>query len=127
MKHSFRPHFLILFFSLIGAGKGYSQNLYTLEDVRGESKACEQTLEEKNYNTLDKNIENIDIHLATDEIKREIIYMAESQVTLSLGLLQKKGMFFYHNLEVSDEIVSTNSRPKSRSTTSQKREIDYQH
>lgn len=104
MRQLLSPHFLILFFSLVGVGKGYSQTLYTLEDVRGESKACEQSLEENNlkpvcqvpekksYNTLDKNIEDIDIHLATDEIKREVITMAESQVTLSLGLLQKMGI-----------------------------------
>lgn len=97
-------HFLILFFSLLGGGKGYAQTPYTLEDVRGESKSCEQSLEEdnlkpvcqvpsiKSYNLLDESVESIDIFLATDEIKREVITMAESQVTLSLGLLQKMGI-----------------------------------
>lgn len=85
-------------------GKIHAQTLYTLDDVRGDSKLCEQTLEAEklkpvcqtpektSYNNLDKNIEDIDIHLATDEIKREVITMAESQVTLSLGLLQKMGI-----------------------------------
>src|SRR5437762_2552905 len=115
MRHLLGLHSLILFFSLMGAGKGYSQTLYTLEDVRGESKACEQSLEENNlkpvcqvpekksYNTLDKNIEDIDIHLATDEIKREVITMAESQVTLSLGLLQKMGIQDNHS-SLSDRL-----------------------
>ncbi|MEA9355145.1 hypothetical protein SHI21_02985 [Bacteriovorax sp. PP10] len=97
-------HFLILFLSLFGMEKIHAQTPYTLDDVRGESKACEQSLEENNlkpicqipeknsYNSLDKNVEDIDIHLATDEIKREVLTMAESQVTLSLGLLQKMGI-----------------------------------
>lgn len=104
MRFLFCLNSFILFFTLIGVGKSYAQTPYTLEDVRGESKACEQSLAEDNlkpvcqipeknsYNSLDKNVENIDIHLATDEIKREVITMAESQVTLSLGLLQKLGI-----------------------------------
>lgn len=90
--------------------KVHAQTPYTLDDVRGESKACEQSLEEdklkpvcqipekNSYNSLNENLEDIDIHLATDEIKREIIIMAESQVTLSLGLLQKMGIKDNHPL-----------------------------
>lgn len=104
MKCFQQLHYLIVIFSLIGLSTSYAQTPYTLDDVRGESKACEQSLAEDNlkpvcqipeknsYNSLDKNVEDIDIHLATDEIKREVITMAESQVTLSLGLLQKMGI-----------------------------------
>jgi hypothetical protein len=109
MKHLWCLHFLILCLSLVEAEKSHAETLYTLSDVRGESKACEQALEENNlkpicqvpekksYGNLDKNIEDIDIHLATDEIKREVITMAESQVTLSLGLLQKMGIKDSHS------------------------------
>ncbi len=104
MRYSYGLHSFVLFFTLIGLGESHAQTLYTLEDIRGESKTCERSLEENNlkpvcqnpeknsYTELDKSIVDIDVHLATDEIKREVITMAESQVTLSLGLLQKMGI-----------------------------------
>lgn len=109
-------HFLTLFFYLLGLGNSYAQTTYTLEDVRGESKACEQSLDEdnlkpvckvpekKSYSKLDESVAGIDIHLATDEIKREIITMAESQVSLSLGLLQKMGIKD-NNSDLSERLI----------------------
>lgn len=104
MKYLVILNYFLLLLSAIGSDNLYAQSAFTVEDIRGESKACEQTLDEENlkpvcqlpvknsYSDLDKNVEDIDIHLATDEIKREVITMAESQVTLSLGLLEKIGI-----------------------------------
>ena len=99
---------ILLLFLLIWHGPSEAQSSFTLEDIRGESPLCTQVLDQENLgpvchsedsggvNTLNKDIAGIDIHLATDEIKREIVTMAESQVTLSLGLLQKLGITTEH-------------------------------
>jgi len=99
---------ILLSFLLIWHSSSEAQSSFTLEDVRGESPLCTEVLDQENLgpvcyvenrsgvSTLDKNIAGIDIHLATDEIKREIVTMAESQVTLSLGLLQKLGITTEH-------------------------------
>lgn len=59
-----------------------------LKISEGESSLCTEVLDQENLgpvchiedrsgvNTLDKNVAGIDIHLATDEIKREIVTMA---------------------------------------------------
>lgn len=101
----------LLFLTIISV-QAYS---FTLEDVRGEGHACEESLEEFNtlvtcentdkevYNNLDESFAGIDIYLATAEVKRELITMAQSQVTLSLGLLQKLGVKDSHE-KLSDRL-----------------------
>lgn len=130
MKSSLFLSLFSIFLALFGVKESSAQNLYSLEDVRGESNSCEKVLEEdslkpvcqnpeiKSYSSLDKNIEDIDIHLATDEIKREVITMAESQVTLSLGLLQKMGIKSNHP-DLNERLVQLDRSGIKATTNSQ--------
>jgi hypothetical protein len=97
--------FLILPLILLWSVGSVAKEGFSLADVRGESSACEETLKGQRPSgplchtpkpeaarILDQSALDIDAHLASKEIKREVVAMAESQVSLSLGLLQKLGI-----------------------------------
>lgn len=104
MKCSHGLKIFIFLSSLFWGRYGYAQRLFSSADVRGETPLCAQVLGENgakplcfnkgddDITSLDQSLVSIDIYLAKDEIKREVIAMAESQVSLSLNLLQKMGI-----------------------------------
>ncbi len=96
---------LIFGLTLFPRGFGHAQNSYTLQDVRGETKACTtaskpavslaptcQVQEEKSLTTISNSMRKLDSALAQTEIKKNIKKLAEAQIANSLIHLQKVGV-----------------------------------
>lgn len=99
--------FGILIFSLVFTfqGVGFAQSTYSLADVRGETKACENALykkehpfqgcepeEQKNLTDISNSLGDFDKGLAVGQIKKNIRTLSEAQIKSSLGHLQKIGI-----------------------------------